>query len=77
MGKTFKIQCIGFDETIAHTKEIKIFSNICPDNIFANNRIAKLKILEMYEMYSIKIKKGIISRGTPSGKKITKNDCLR
>jgi hypothetical protein len=44
--------------------------------MLANNRIAKLKIREIYETYSIKIKKGIIGSGTPSGKNNTKNACL-
>lgn len=46
IGKTFQIQWTIFDETIAHTKDIKIFNKICPDSIFANNRMAKLKILD-------------------------------
>jgi len=40
--------------------------------MFANKRIAKLKILEIYETYSIIIKKGIMIIGTPSGKNKTK-----
>jgi hypothetical protein len=40
--------------------------------MLANNLIAKLKILEIYETYSIMIKKGIIITGTPSGKNKTK-----
>ena len=34
--------------------------------------MAKLKIREIYETYSIKIRPGIIGTGTPSGKKSTK-----
>jgi hypothetical protein len=55
---------------------IKIFKSICPESILANNRIAKLKILEIYEIYSIRISKGIIKIGTPEGKKILKKSSL-
>lgn len=57
---------------IAQIKLIKIFNKIWPDIIFANNRIAKLKIREIYDTYSIKIRKGIMGIGTPSGKNNTK-----
>ncbi len=53
-------------------KLIKIFNRICPDIIFANKRNAKLKIREIYEIYSIKIRPGIITVGIPSGKNKTK-----
>ena len=57
---------------IAQIKLIKIFNRICPDIILANKRIAKLKIRDKYETYSIKIRKGIIGTGTPSGRNNTK-----
>jgi len=76
IGKIFQNQWTIVDETIAHTKEIKIFNKMWPDNIFANSLIAKLNILEIYETYSIKIKNGIIIRGTPSGKNNEKKDFL-
>ena len=41
---------------------------MCPDIILANKRIAKLKILEKYDTYSIIIIRGISATGTPSGK---------
>ena len=44
--------------------------------MFANKRKAKLKILEIYETYSIKIKAGIRATGIPSGKNKTKKFCL-
>jgi hypothetical protein len=45
--------------------------------MFANNRIAKLNIRDIYDTYSIKIKNGVIKSGTPSGKNRAKNDCLK
>ena len=75
-GTRFHSQCITLEVIITHINEIKIFNKMCPDNIFANNRIAKLKTLEIYEIYSIKIKNGTITSGTPSGKNKTKNVCL-
>ena len=47
---------------------IKIFNKACPDIIFANKRILKLKTLAKYETISIKIKKGAMAKGTPPGK---------
>jgi hypothetical protein len=76
-GTRFHSQCIPLKVMITHINEIKIFNKMCPDNIFANNRIARLKTLEIYEIYSIKIKNGTITSGTPSGKNKTKNVCLR
>jgi hypothetical protein len=52
----------------AQVKLIKIFKRICPDIILANNLIDKLKTRDKYETYSISIKPGIISTGTPGGK---------
>ena len=50
-------------------KPIKIFNKACPDIIFANKRILKLKTLATYETSSIKTKKGAIASGTPLGSK--------
>jgi hypothetical protein len=36
-----------FNHTSTHAKAIKIFNNECPDIIFANNLIDKLKTLAM------------------------------
>jgi hypothetical protein len=76
-GNTFQVQWKTLHETPAHTNDIKIFSKICPDSMFANNRIAKLNIRDIYDTYSIKIKNGVIKSGTPSGKNRAKNDCLK
>jgi hypothetical protein len=51
-----------------HMNDIKILSKIWPDIMLANNRIAKLNILDIYETYSINTNIGIINTGTPSGK---------
>jgi len=71
-GKKDRISQIEPDEKMLHTNPIKIFIKICPAIILANNRIDKLNIREKYETYSIKINKGIINIGTPSGKNRTK-----
>jgi hypothetical protein len=72
IGKPTQTQWIKLELAIAQIKLIKIFNKIWPDIIFANSLSAKLKILEIYETYSIKIKKGIIMIGIPSGKNKTK-----
>jgi hypothetical protein len=72
IGNAIQIQWIKSELAIAQIKLIKIFNKIWPDIIFANNLIARLKILEIYETYSIKIKNGIMVTGTPSGKNNTK-----
>ena len=46
-GIMIKNQLTILDIRIAQIKQIKIFNKIWPDNILANNRIAKLKILEI------------------------------
>ena len=71
-GKPTQTQWIRLEPAIAHIKLIKIFNKICPDIIFANKRNAKLKILEIYEIYSIIIRPGTIIVGIPSGKNKTK-----
>jgi hypothetical protein len=53
--------------------DVKIFNKMCPDIIFANKRIAKLKIRALYEINSIITKNGTIGKGAPLGKKILKN----
>lgn len=55
-----------------HEKPINIFNRIWPLIILANNRIAKLNIFEMYEIYSNIIKAGIMATGIPSGKNNSK-----
>jgi len=52
---------------------IKIFNKACPDIIFANNRMLRLKTLAIYETASINIKNGAITSGTPLGKNKFKN----
>ena len=46
-GKANQNTWTAFKLKIAQIKLIKIFNKIWPDIIFANNRIAKLKIREM------------------------------
>lgn len=48
-------------------KPIKIFNKACPDIIFANKRMLKLKTLAIYDTNSIKMRKGAIASGTPLG----------
>mgnify|MGYP007009408773 CR=1 FL=1 len=62
-GTKDKINHIDPAENILQTNPIKIFINIWPDIIFANNRIDRLKIREKYEIYSIIINNGIINKG--------------
>jgi len=50
-------------------KLAKILSNACPEVILANNRTAKLITREKLEINSIKIIKGVITKGEPWGKK--------
>ena len=45
-GSKIQNQLIKLETRIAQIKQIRIFNKICPDNIFANKRIARLKILE-------------------------------
>ena len=47
---------------------IKIFNKACPDIMFANKRMLKLKTRAIYEISSRRIKKGAITNGTPLGK---------
>ena len=51
-----------------HAKPINIFNKACPDIIFANKRILKLKTRAIYEINSRRIKKGAITSGTPLGR---------
>lgn len=66
------------DERSVHEKLIKIFKRACPDIIFANRRMAKLKTREKYETASIKVRNGAIASGTPPGIKRLPNShsCL-
>lgn len=55
------------------TKEPNIFRSVCPANILANNRTAKLNGLIKYEITSIRTKKGSKITGTPLGINSFKN----
>jgi len=55
--------------SIVKLKPIKIFNNVCPAIIFANNRIDKLNKRATYETISIKTNKMAIAIGVPFGKK--------
>ena len=46
-GTKFHNQWITLEVIITHINEIKIFNKICPESIFANNRMARLNILEI------------------------------
>jgi len=48
-------------------KPNNIFSSACPDNKFANNRTAKLTILDIKDTISIRKSPGNIKKGTPLG----------
>lgn len=54
---------------MVQAKPAIIFNKVCPEVIFANNRIAKVKTLTKYERNSIEISKGTIINGTFLGKK--------
>jgi len=45
---------------------------VWPATIFANNRIAKLKILAKYEINSMRSRKGVSTREIPGGTKTIK-----
>ena len=51
----------------ANPKLVIIFNKVWPANIFANNRIDKLKILAIWEIISITINGGIKTVGTLDG----------
>lgn len=76
--KCAKAQILPID-TIVHPNPAKIFNRVCPDIIFANNRIAKLKTRAIYEINSIIIKYGATIKGAPVGKNNPKNfnPCFR
>ena len=46
-GTKFHNQWITLEVIITHINEIKIFNKICPESIFANNRIPKLRALKL------------------------------
>lgn len=56
-------------DIIAHENPVKIFNKACPLEMFANNRMLKLKTREKYETISISTISGANARGTPDGKK--------
>ena len=57
------------ENNMTQTKPAKIFKRLCPDIIFANNRIARLRTLAKNEINSITTKNGATTIGTPGGKK--------
>jgi antitoxin component YwqK of YwqJK toxin-antitoxin module len=67
-GKILTYENEKFNQTIIHAKDIKIFNKECPDIMFANNLIDKLKTFAIYEIISIPIKGILITVGIPSGK---------
>jgi hypothetical protein len=46
IGNNANTEYIVQDDNIAQPKPIKIFNKMCPDIIFANSLIAKLKIFD-------------------------------
>jgi len=66
-----KLKKLGIKK-ILKEKEINICCNICPESIFANKRIVKLKILAKYDTVSKKIKNHVKLNGNPFGIKIFK-----
>jgi hypothetical protein len=56
------------DSNKVQEKPIKILSRACPDSMFANSRMLKLKTRATYETASINTKNGIIKSGAPDGK---------
>jgi len=59
--------------SIEKAKAIRIFNSVCPDIMFANNRIPRLNGLAKYEIISMGIKNVVIGNGVPSGKNVLKN----
>jgi len=57
---------------ILKEKEINICCNMCPESIFANRRIVKLKSLAKYDTVSKKIRNHVKLNGKPFGIKIPK-----
>ena len=58
------------------TNPDKIFSKACPAVMFANSRTDKLITLERVETNSIKMMKGVMTKGDPLGKKWLKAKIL-
>lgn len=60
-------------------KLAKIFNNVCPAIILANNRIAKLNTQALYDIISTMINNGAIIVGAPDGRNNVKkfNLCIR
>jgi hypothetical protein len=52
--------------------DIIILTRECPANMFANSRIPRLIARARYETTSIKVMKGVITKGVPAGKKAEK-----
>jgi len=54
---------------ILNANDINICCKICPESIFANNRIVKLRIRAKYDTVSKKIKNHANTNGSPFGMK--------
>ena len=55
-------------DTAAQPNVDNIFNNVCPDIKLANNRIDKLKTLNVYDINSINTNNGANANGAPGGK---------
>ena len=69
IGITLKIEKTLNSDNILYPKPIKIFNNVWPLIMFANNLIAKLNTLDVCDIISIRTKAILIPVGIPSGKK--------
>lgn len=61
------------DDTANHEKYINVWNSVCPDNMFANNRIERLKILAKYDKNSINTRNRLNPSGKPCGINKLKN----
>lgn len=67
-GIICKIESKPPDKSMVHANPAIIFSNVCPEVIFANSRIASVNTFTKYDKNSIVIKSGTIINGTFRGK---------
>ena len=65
---TIGIRKIPKNDTAAQLKLDKIFSKVCPDIKFANNRMDKLNTRNTYDINSINTSNGARAKGAPGGK---------
>ena len=56
-----------------YVNQLKMFSNICPENILAANLKPKERFLVKYDINSITTNKGSIPNGHPAGTNNEKN----